>query len=369
MREKWGNLSSREDKSAPLLEIRGLRCAFTLEGRRIEALRGVDLTLTPGEILGIVGESGGGKTLTMRSIIRMPPRGAEIQAETLRFAGLDLRELPEKSLRALRGRDISMIFQDPMTSLNPLKRVDSHIMETLLRRASLGRKRARDEALSLLERVGIPSAEARMRQYPHELSGGMRQRVLIAMALACKPKLLIADEPAAALDLSTQARILALLRALRQKEGMAVILITHDLGAAAALCHRVAVMYAGLVVETGPVDDIFARPLHPYTQALLRCLETVRPACRKKTEGRERLAAIEGHPCVCLPQPPSALNIPPPGCDKQTPGCRKQTEGCPFAPRCVLAGPECEEALPSTKNYGLGSSARCFRIKQEASEL
>ncbi|MDR3148314.1 MAG: ABC transporter ATP-binding protein [Treponema sp.] len=320
----------------PLLELQGLRCAFTLEGRRVEVLRGVSLTLHRSEILGLVGESGSGKTLTMRSVIRMLPHNALMEAETLRFAGVELGALPEEALRAIRGRDISMIFQDPMSSLNPLKRVDRHIMEVLLHHGYSDRRQIRGEALSLLRRVGIPSAETRMRQYPHELSGGMRQRVLIAMALACKPKLLIADEPTTGLDVTIQAQILALIRTLQQKDGMAVVLITHDLGVVATLCHRVAVMYGGLILETASVDELFAGPLHPYTRALLRSV----PAIHQGRERQGRLAVIEG-------QPPSVLHMPP---------------GCPFAPRCALAGPECEEALPPMEDYGGGHSARCFRI-------
>ncbi|MDR3146617.1 MAG: ABC transporter ATP-binding protein [Treponema sp.] len=332
----------KEAGETPLLEVKGLRCAFTLEGRRIEAIRGVDITLRQGEILGLVGESGSGKTLTMRSVIRMLPRNAAMEAERLTFAGTDLRELPERSLRAVRGRDISMIFQDPMTSLNPLKRVDRHIMEVFLRHGYSDRRKVRQETLTLLRRVGIPSAETRMRQYPHELSGGMRQRVLIAMALACKPKLLIADEPTTGLDVTIQAQILALIRTLQRKDGMAVVLITHDLGVVATLCHRVAVMYGGCILETGPVEDIFARPLHPYTRALLRSV----PALHQGREPPGRLTAIEG-------QPPSVLHIPP---------------GCPFAPRCDSTGPGCGESPPPVKTYGHDRNARCFRIGPEALE-
>jgi oligopeptide/dipeptide ABC transporter ATP-binding protein len=334
------------EETPPLLELRGLRCTFTLEGRRVEVLRGVDLTLQEGEILGLVGESGSGKTLTMRSVIRILPRNAAMETEQLAFAGRNLQKLSEESLQAIRGRDISMIFQDPMTSLNPLKRVDRHIMEVLLHHGYADRRQAREEALVLLRRVGIPSAETRMRQYPHELSGGMRQRVLIAMALACRPKLLIADEPTTGLDVTIQAQILALIRGLQQTSGMAVVLITHDLGVVASLCHRVAIMYGGLIMETGPVEDIFYRPLHPYTQALLRSVPAIHRTHRQDQElgsGHDRLVAIEG-------QPPSASQLPP---------------GCPFAPRCTRAGPGCGESLPLMADHGPGRSARCFRIHEE----
>jgi oligopeptide/dipeptide ABC transporter ATP-binding protein len=264
------------------------------------------------------------------------------EANKLLFAGTDLRTLPENALRVMRGKDISMIFQDPMTSLNPLKRIDRHIMEVLLHHGQQNRQQARrevrQEAANLLRKVGIPAAETRMRQYPHELSGGMRQRGLIAMALACRPKLLIADEPTTGLDVTIQAQILALIRSLQQSEGMAVALITHDLGVVASLCHRVAVMYGGLIMESGPIDALFYQPLHPYTQALLRSVSAI----HRGRDRQGRLAVIEG-------QPPSVLNQPP---------------GCPFAPRCDRAASGCNEALPPTAEYRPGHSARCFRIDQ-----
>jgi oligopeptide/dipeptide ABC transporter ATP-binding protein len=338
-------MNAPEAGPPPLLELRGLCCSFELEGRRVDVLRGVDLTLRPGEILGLVGESGSGKTLTMRSVIRMLPHGAAAKMEKLIFAGTDLQKLPEESLRAIRGRDISMIFQDPMSSLNPLKRVDRHIMEVLLHHGEADRGEARREALHLLQRVGISSAGERMRQYPHELSGGMRQRVLIAMALACRPKLLIADEPTTGLDVTIQAQILALIRSLQQSDGMAVVLITHDLGVVASLCRRVAVMYGGLIMETGPVDDLFYRPLHPYTQALLRSVPAVHQNRQNQRQGR--LTAIKG-------QPPSMLHLPP---------------GCPFAPRCARVGPRCGESLPPLEDRGSDRSVRCFRAAPEDGTL
>jgi oligopeptide/dipeptide ABC transporter ATP-binding protein len=241
-------------------------------------------------------------------------------------------------MRSLRGKEIAMIFQDPMTSLNPLKRIGSHIEEVLLRHTPASRAEAAQGALTLLARVGNPAPQERVRQYPHELSGGMRQRVLIAMALACRPKLLIADEPTTALDVTIQAQILALIRSLRDNEGMAVVLITHDLGVVASLCHRVAVMYAGLIMEEGSVDEIFSEPLHPYTCALLRSVPSI--AEREQT----RLLTIEG-------QPPSMLAPPP---------------GCPFAPRCAKADSACTAALPPMRSAAAvpdtgGHRARCFR--------
>jgi oligopeptide/dipeptide ABC transporter ATP-binding protein len=269
--------------------------------------------------------------MTMRSIIRILPRNARVEAERLVFDGRDIRDQTERSLAALRGKDISMIFQDPMTSLNPLKRVGDHITEVLRRHGGMGAPQARKEAAALLERVGIPASSEPLGRYPHELSGGMRQRVLIAMALACRPKLLIADEPTTALDVTIQAQILALIRALQEKDRMTVVLITHDLGVVASLCHRVAVMYAGLLMEVGPVDEIFARPLHPYTQALLRSI----PGIHRDRDKQSRLLAIEG-------QPPSMLRPPP---------------GCPFAPRCARAVPECANALPPMHAYPSGHTS------------
>ncbi|AEF85379.1 dipeptide transport ATP-binding protein DppD [Treponema primitia ZAS-2] len=319
-----------------LLEIRNLRCSLDMEGRRVEVVRGIDLSIKAGEILGIVGESGSGKTMTMRSVIRILPQNALVEADELSFNGLDLRVQTEKSLEDIRGSEISMIFQDPMTSLNPLKRIGDHITEVLLRHRDITMRAAREEAVALLERVGIPSAGERMRQYPHELSGGMRQRVLIAMALACRPRLLIADEPTTALDVTIQAQLLALIRTLQQKDNMAVALITHDLGVIAGVCHRVAVMYAGLLMETGDVETLFEQPLHPYTRALLRSV----PVISQDRDSRSRLRAING-------QPPSVLRPPP---------------GCPFAPRCSETRPECSQSLPSMKEYAQDHCARCFNI-------
>ncbi|MDR1326110.1 MAG: ABC transporter ATP-binding protein [Treponema sp.] len=318
-----------------LLSARNLRCVFNPKRRSVEVVRGIDLTLFSGEILGIVGESGSGKTMAMRSIIQILPDNAVRTADALDFNGIDLLSQTENAMRSLCGKEIAMIFQDPMTSLNPLKRIGAHIEEVLLRHTPISRAAAAQEALTLLARAGIPAPKERARQYPHELSGGMRQRVLIAMALACRPKLLIADEPTTALDVTIQAQILALLRSLRDNEGMAVILITHDLGVVASFCHRVAVMYAGLIMEEGSVDEIFSDPLHPYTRALLRSVPSIDE--REQT----RLLTIEG-------QPPSMLEPP---------------QGCPFAPRCAQADGACTQALPPMRpaTTGYDTSEHCAR--------
>jgi oligopeptide/dipeptide ABC transporter ATP-binding protein len=326
-----------------LLEVKNLRCAFAAGGETLFAVRGIDLTLKQGEILGIVGESGSGKTLTMRSIIQILPPRARMTADKLSFAGEDLLAQTERSLRGIRGRDISMVFQDPMTSLDPLVRIGSHVEEVLLRHTSMKKADARKEAVSLLRRVGIRDPEERAGQYPHELSGGMRQRVLIAMALACRPKLLIADEPTTALDVTIQAQILQLIRSLQENEGMTVALITHDMGVVAGICHRVAVMYAGLIMEEGPVDDMFSRPLHPYTIALLGSV----PVIHQNRDSQKRLHAIPGQP----------------------PSIRENLPGCPFAPRCPSAERECIQALPEMKSFAGEHKVRCFKSREQVGGL
>ena len=325
------------EENKPLLEVRNLRTVFDVEGTRVYAVRGVSFDLNPGEVLGIVGESGSGKSVSMKSIIRLLPRTATVQAESILFDGRDMTSLSEKEMQGIRGDQISMIFQDPMTSLDPLRTVGSHIVEVLRRHRGLGKADARAEAIRLLEEVGVENPERRMLQYPHEFSGGIRQRVLIAMALACQPKLLIADEPTTALDVTIQAQILDLIADLQRKEGMSVILITHNLGIVARMCRRVAVFYAGLLMEEGSVEDIFYRPSHPYTRALLASI----PARDGKNE---RLVPIVG-------QAPSLTDPPP---------------GCPFAPRCSLAGRECEGLACTLTEIAPGHKTACSRIAKEA---
>ncbi|MGM9604495.1 MAG: ABC transporter ATP-binding protein [Faecousia sp.] len=324
--------------SKPLLEIRSLRTSFHTRGRMVQAVRGIDLTVHEGEILGIVGESGSGKSVSMKSVIRLVPPSAEVTADSIRLDGMELTALSDKQMCGIRGSSISMIFQDPMTSLDPLKRVGAHIEEVLHRHLKMSGAEARQEAISLLRKVGVPSPETRVKQYPHEFSGGMRQRVLIAMALACHPRLLIADEPTTALDVTIQAQILDLIQNLQRQEKMSVILITHDLGVVAQLCRRVAVMYAGLILEEGTADEIFEFPAHPYTRALLRSIPSIDEA-----DGR-RLQPIEGHA-------PSLLSPPP---------------GCPFAPRCPYAAPACGERIPVMVRLTETHQTRCpFHIKEE----
>lgn len=314
-----------------LLSVRGLETVFRSRAGEVRAVRGVDLTVGRGEIVGIVGESGSGKSVSMKSLIRMLPDTARTSAQSVSFSGKNLLSLSDKDMQGVRGNEISMIFQDPMTSLNPLKRVGEHIAEVLRRHRGMDRAAADKEAVELLKMVGVPSPETRARQYPHEFSGGMRQRVLIAMALACKPKLLIADEPTTALDVTIQAQILDLIRRLQKEKGMSVILITHDLGIVAGLCHRILVMYGGLVMEEGTVEDIFYRPRHPYTRALLRAVPSI-----DESEGR-RLIPIDGHA-------PSLISPPP---------------GCPFAPRCHIKRAACDEGVPPFVWETDGRGSRC----------
>ena len=314
-----------------LLEVKNLSTTFTVLKQDLPAVRGVDFHVNEGEILGIVGESGSGKSVTMKSVIRMLPKSAQVEAEVMAFKGDDLLNKTEREMRELRGNDITMVFQDPMTSLNPLKTVGFHIAEVLKRHRGLDGAAAREEALQLLSKVGVPSPQERLDQFPHEFSGGMRQRVLIAMALACNPRLLIADEPTTALDVTIQAQILDLIAELQKSENMSVVLITHDLGVVANLCHRVCVMYGGMIMEEGTLEEIFYHTAHPYTTALLGSI----PA-RALASG-SRLVPIKGYA-------PSLLNLPP---------------GCPFAPRCVKRQPRCDEKIPDMIRLSPTQQVRC----------
>ena len=311
----------------PLLSVRNLSVAFG----RARVVEDVSFDLGAGEILGVVGESGSGKSITALSILRLVPAPGRVSG-SIDFAGTDLMALPEPEMREIRGRDIAMIFQEPMTSLNPVFTCGDQVMEALLYHRRLDRVAARAEALKLLKLVEIPSAERRLDDYPHQLSGGMRQRVMIAMALACRPKLLLADEPTTALDATIQAQILDLLRGLQREFGMAVVLITHDLGVVSDVAHRVLVMYGGKVVETAPSEAIFAQPHHPYTEGLLASIP--------RLEGPiERLDAIPGQ-------------VPPP--DAMPAGCR-------FAPRCRYAAEPCRAASPPLAPRGPDRAAACIR--------
>ena len=309
-----------------LLEVSDLRVEFRSRGKTVRAVNGVSLTLAEGETLGLVGESGCGKSVTALSLMRLIPRPpGRVVAGQARFMGRDLLALGEEEMRQVRGNSIAMIFQDPMTSLNPVLSVGRQIAEALQVHRGVSRSAARARTLELMEQVGITSARRRFDDYPHQFSGGMRQRVMIAMALSCKPRLLIADEPTTALDVTIQAQILELLKRLQVEMGMAMILITHDLGVVAGVADRVNVMYAGYIVEAATVDDIFMRPRHPYTLGLLNSIPQLGRG------QRSRLIPIEGLP--------PDLAEPPPGCPFQP--------RCPFrVEQCVSQNPELELVLP-----------------------
>ena len=303
-----------------ILEVRDLTTSFRTERGVMNAVQGVSFSVDRGEILGLVGESGCGKSVTSQSILRLydEKRFARYEGE-IRFNGQNLLALPEREMRAVRGRDIAMVFQDSLSSLNPVFTCGEQIMESMRIHQKLPRREAREKAVEMLRLVGIPSPEKRVDQYPHELSGGMRQRVMIACALSCRPKLLIADEPTTALDVTIQAQIMELIVALNRKLDMGVILITHDLSVVAETCGRVAVMYLGQIVEEADVVSLFARPQHPYTRGLLRSIPTITGA------RRERLYIIEG-------TVPLLSQIP---------------QGCRFRPRCPYAAEACAASMPA----------------------
>ena len=316
-----------------LLEIRDLKTSFAVDGGgEFSVVDGVSLSISSGRTLGLVGESGCGKSVTALSIMGLLPRGGRVASGEIRFDGVDLTALPPAAMRALRGDRIAMIFQEPMTSLNPAFTVGEQIVEALVRHRDLKRDDAKAHTIDLLRRVHIPSAEHRFDDYPHRLSGGMRQRVMIAMALACKPKLLIADEPTTALDVTIQAQIIDLMRMLREETGMAIILITHDLGVVAELADEVAVMYAGRIVERAGAADLFAEPQHPYTIGLLGSIP------RLDLE-QDRLAAIEG----------------------QVPNPLAPVSGCRFHPRCPFAEPRCARDDQWLVDTSPGHMAACWR--------
>jgi peptide/nickel transport system ATP-binding protein/oligopeptide transport system ATP-binding protein len=317
-----------------LLSVENLRVVFGPPGREQVAVDGVSFALAPGEVIGIVGESGSGKSLTALSILRLVPSPpGRIAADRIGFRDRNLLELDEGAMNKVRGAEIAMIFQEPMTALNPVFTIGEQIAETLRVHEGLDRNAARDRARGLLEKVGISNPGQRLDQYPHELSGGMRQRVMIAIALACRPQLLIADEPTTALDVTIQAQILALLRDLQRELGMAVVLITHDLGVVAQVVDRVAVMYAGRIVEEGPVAAVFERPSHPYTRLLLESIPSLE-------HDQPRLPAIPG-------MVPSLSQLPP---------------GCRFHPRCPQARPACAERSPPAIEVEPGHRAACIAL-------
>ena len=321
--------------SAPLLAIDHLEVAFDTRGGTVEAVRGVSLAVGRGETLGLVGESGSGKSVTAQALMGLIDPPGRILAGDIRWEGESMTRHPRRWAK-LRGSEIAMVFQDPMTSLNPLMTVGDQIVETLRYHKRLSGRAARRRAAELLGHVGIGTPERRLDQLPHEFSGGMRQRVMIAMALACEPKLLIADEPTTALDVTVQAQIVDLLNDLQAELGLAIILITHDLGVVAGLCRDVAVMYAGRIVETGPIDALFAAPAHPYTQGLLRSTPTLEASER-------RLVAIPG-------APPRLIEPP---------------QGCAFLARCPIGEESCRR-LPPLAATPAGTRAACWKAGTDA---
>ncbi len=308
-----------------LLEVENLEVVFGTDAGPLKAVDRVSFSIGRGETLCLVGESGCGKSVTALSILRLIPRPpGRIAGGRIRFDGQDLTQLPEPALRGIRGRRIAMIFQEPMTSLNPVYTVENQIAEALRLHLRMTKGQARERVVELLAQVGIPAPRQRMSDYPHQLSGGMRQRVMIAMALACGPELLIADEPTTALDVTIQAQILELIRNLQRDQGLALLLITHDMGVVAEMQGRVAVMYAGRIAEQGTALDLFERPLHPYTRGLLAAIPRPDPATGSSKRPGGRLASIQG-------QVPSLLSLP---------------AGCRFAGRCPEAEPRCRETDP-----------------------
>jgi oligopeptide transport system ATP-binding protein len=318
-----------------LLEVHNLRVRFATQDGEVEAVNGVNFSLAPGETLGIVGESGSGKSQTVLAIMGLLAGNGQASGKVV-FSGKDLLTLGKRELNAVRGANIGMIFQDPMTSLNPFLRISTQLTESLVAHRGMSKKEALARAIEVLDAVHIPDAKNRVHYYPHEFSGGMRQRVMIAMALLCKPQLIIADEPTTALDVTVQAQILALLDELKRDFGVAIILITHDLGVVAGLCEKVMVMYGGQVMECAPLDDIFAHPRHPYTRGLLRSVPRLDGA------GETRLATIPGNP-------PDLLHLP---------------VGCPFSPRCPDVRDLCRSDRPLLR-YQDADSARACHVPVE----
>jgi oligopeptide transport system ATP-binding protein len=317
-----------------VLDVKDLRVSFHTYAGEVQSVRGVSFHLNKGETLAIVGESGCGKTVTAKSLMRLiaTPPGEVKEGSQVLFDGKNLANMNEHELRELRGSEISMIFQDPMTSLNPTMKIGNQIAESLVIHRGMSKHEAFNEAVKMLELVNIPNAEKRANQYPHEFSGGMRQRAMIAIALACNPKILVADEPTTALDVTIQAQIMDLIADLQNKLGTAVVLITHDLGVVADVAHRIQVMYAGMIIERGTTEEIFYNPQHPYTWALLRSVP------RLDTGHKDQLYSIKG-------TPPDLLKPP---------------VGCPFAARCEYAMPVCKEAMPEVTKLSDTHEVNCW---------
>jgi len=321
----------------PLLSVEDLHVRFSTRRGTVYAVNGLTFDIASGETLGIVGESGCGKSVTSLAVLGLLARNGRVSSGRALFEGQDLLRLNDRSLRRIRGREIAMIFQDPMTSLNPVLTIGRQLREPLHTHFGMNRKEAEARAAELIDRVGIPSASARLRDYPHQFSGGMRQRAMIAMALACRPKLLIADEPTTALDVTIQAQILHLLRELVAEENAALILITHDLGVVAGMCERVNVMYAGMFMETGSAEQLFGRPRHPYTLGLLQSVP------RLDATRRARLHAIEGAPRNMLSAPAA----------------------CPFQPRCRYEVDLSRQEVPPLVEIERGHQVACFNPVRE----
>ena len=324
------------DAAAPLLEVEGLEVEFRTRQGVARVLDGIELSLEPGRTLGIVGESGCGKSITALSIMRLVPvPPGRIGAGAVRLKGEDLLQASEKRMREVRGKDISMIFQEPMTSLNPVYSIGDQIAETVRLHEGLSRRDSLDRAVEMLKAVHIPAAERRVREFPHQMSGGMRQRVMIAMALACRPSVLIADEPTTALDVTVQAQVFDLLKELQERTGTAIILISHDMGAIAEMADRVMVMYAGRIVEEASTEEILDSPRHPYTQGLISCVPHM------EEEPPPERAALTEIPGV-------------------VPALTDLGAGCSFAPRCSHAMEQCRNAAPQPLEVGEGHSAACW---------
>lgn len=326
----------------PLLEVRNLRTSFFTHVGEVKAIRDVSFTVGRGEIVGIVGESGSGKSVTSLSVMGLLQYPGKVVGGQILFEGQDLLKKKPAEMRRMRGSQIAMVFQDPMTALDPLFTVGDQIVETVLEHQKVTKDQARARAVEMLSLVGIPSPEQRMRQYPHEFSGGMRQRAMIAMALSCQPRLLIADEPTTALDVTVQAQVLELLKSLNSQMGMSTVLITHDLACVASTCSKVLVMYGGQLMETGSDQDVFYRPRHPYTMGLLNSIPR-----RSVEAGRRRLVPIQG-------TPPDLLNPP---------------TGCPFYPRCPFAMKICAQREVPYFEVGKGHTAKCWLCHPDAPKV
>ena len=326
--------------SEKLLEIKDEKLSFFTPAGEVKALNGVSFSMNEGEVLSIVGESGSGKSVTAYSIMGLTAYPGKLIGGTIYFNGHQIEKMSEKEMRKIRGNEVSIIFQDPMTSLNPVYTIGNQITEVIRLHTGKSKKEAYDRAKELLELVGINEPTKRLKQYPHELSGGMRQRVMIAIALACEPKLLIADEPTTALDVTIQAQILELMQELRQKLGMSIIMITHDLGVVASMCERIAVMYAGHIVEYGTADEIFYEPKHEYTKGLINSIPKL------SAQEIERLVPIEGQP-VDLLNPPA---------------------GCPFAPRCANCMKICLREMPPKTEHSDTHYSHCWLLQKEEFE-